>query len=110
LKIALVIGAATIAGLAALSSVLPDKNRGALGAVGDQVIFVGRTIACNDIRAYTGRLKQRDHFCKDWTNGGDIGTILQINDRYNVYCINVRDYDLPSGCHWYTDGFTATKK
>ena len=110
MKIALVLGAATLAGLAALGSVLPDTKPGALRAVGDRVIFSGPTIACDDIHAYTGRLKQRDHFCKDWINGGDTGTILQINDRYNAYCINVPDYDSPSGCHWYTHGFTVTKK
>ena len=110
MKIALVLGAATLAGLAALGSVLPDKKPGAPGAVGDRVIFPGPTIACDDIRAYTGRLKQRDHFCKDWINGGNTGTILQINHRYDVYCINVPDYDSPSGCHWYTHGFTVTRK
>jgi hypothetical protein len=104
------LGSATLAGFAALCSVLPDKKSGALGAVGDRVIFAGRTIACDDIHAYTGRLKQRDHFCKDWINGGNTGTILQINDRYNAYCINVPDYDSTGGCRWYTQGFTVTKK
>ena len=113
MKIALVLGTATLAGFAALGSVLPDRKRGMLGYVGDRVIFAGRTMACDDIHAYTGRtgrLKQRDHFCKDWINGGDTGTILQINDLYNAYCINVPDHDLPSRCRWYTHGFTVTKK
>jgi hypothetical protein len=109
-RIALSLAAATLAGFAALGSVLLDKKPEALGTVGDRVIFAGRTIACNDIHAYTGRLKQRDHFCKDWIDGGDTGTILQINDRYNAYCINLPDYDSPSGCRWYTHGFTVTRK
>jgi hypothetical protein len=109
-KITLLLGGATVAGLAALGSVLPDKKPAAAGAVGDRVIFAGRTIACSDIHAYTGRPQQHDHFCQDWTNGGDTGTILQINDRYGAYCINVPDHDSRDGCHWYTYGFTVTRK
>jgi hypothetical protein len=109
-KTALVLGAATLAALAMVGSVRPDKKQGAMGAVGDRVIFGGRTMACSDIHAYTGRLKQREHFCKGWINGGDTGTILQINERHNAYCISIPDYDSPGECHWYTDGFTFTKK
>ena len=102
------LGAATLAGLAALTSVLLAKKPGARGAVGDHVLFAQRTVACNDIHAYTGRLKQRDHFCKDWVDAGERGTILQTNDRHEAYCIKVAGYDAPNGCHWFTDGFTVT--
>ena len=83
--------------LAALTSVLLAKKPTGRGAVGDRVLFAQRTIACNDIHAYTGRLKQRDHFCKDWVDGGDRGTILQTNDRHEAYCINVVGYEHRTG-------------